>query len=170
LRQLSIRGTMRNTVEILTKLCETTEFQSNTIDTAWLDTLISKKLSPDRPDTIVAVICTALHVGNSQIDKMWSEYTNAMNRGHILNFRDIFKGAVPIELLSGDTRFQLLVSRSGPHSYVLEMNNSFIFVDMHQLSDGGRLVLLGDRSYVTYIKEEIDKYRWMVKLVYLKKK
>ena len=44
LKELSIRGDFRTTVEYLIKLLETECFQSNSIDTGWLDRLISEKM------------------------------------------------------------------------------------------------------------------------------
>ena len=44
LKELSIRGDFRTTVEYLVTLLETERFHSNKIDTAWLDLLISKKV------------------------------------------------------------------------------------------------------------------------------
>ena len=50
LKELSIRGDFRTTVEYLTKLLETESFQNNGCDTGWLDSLISEK---------VQVLCSA---------------------------------------------------------------------------------------------------------------
>lgn len=44
LKELSIRGDFRTTVEFLTKLLETESFQQNCCDTAWLDQLIAEKV------------------------------------------------------------------------------------------------------------------------------
>ena len=44
LKELSIRGDFRTTVEYLTNLLETENFQSNDIDTSWLDNLIAEKV------------------------------------------------------------------------------------------------------------------------------
>jgi hypothetical protein len=44
LKELSIRGDFRTTVEYLTKLIETESFQNNSCDTGWLDKLISEKV------------------------------------------------------------------------------------------------------------------------------
>lgn len=44
LKELSIRGDFRTTVEYLIKLLETESFQQNSIDTGWLDRLISEKM------------------------------------------------------------------------------------------------------------------------------
>lgn len=44
LKELSIRGDFRTTVEYLIKLLETERFQNNEIDTGWLDHLIAEKV------------------------------------------------------------------------------------------------------------------------------
>lgn len=45
LKELSIRGDFRTTVEYLITLLETKSFQENKIDTSWLDALISERVS-----------------------------------------------------------------------------------------------------------------------------
>lgn len=42
------------------------------------------------------------------------------------------------------------------------MNESHIEVLVHYLSDGGTLISFGQSSYVTYLQEEVDKYRLVV--------
>ena len=44
LKELSIRGDFRTTVEYLIKLFETSGFQDNSCDTGWLDNLIAEKV------------------------------------------------------------------------------------------------------------------------------
>lgn len=44
LKELSIRGDFRTTVEYLINLLETASFQNNDIDTGWLDHLIAEKV------------------------------------------------------------------------------------------------------------------------------
>lgn len=44
LKELSIRGDFRTTVEYLVKLLETEKFQNNMINTGWLDHLIAEKV------------------------------------------------------------------------------------------------------------------------------
>ncbi|PUU75199.1 hypothetical protein B9Z19DRAFT_1067611 [Tuber borchii] len=58
--ECSIRGDFRTTVECLVKLLETPAFEDKTITTGWLDELISNKLTTERPDTFLAVVCRAV--------------------------------------------------------------------------------------------------------------
>lgn len=44
MKELSIRGDFRTTVEYLIKLLETESFRNNDIDTGWLDHLIADKV------------------------------------------------------------------------------------------------------------------------------
>lgn len=44
LKELSIRGDFRTTVEYLVNLLETESFQNNDIDTGWLDHLIAQRV------------------------------------------------------------------------------------------------------------------------------
>lgn len=44
MKELSIRGDFRTTVEYLIKLLETESFRNNDTDTAWLDHLIAEKV------------------------------------------------------------------------------------------------------------------------------
>lgn len=45
LKELSIRGDFRTTVEYLITLLEAKSFVDNSIDTAWLDALIAERVS-----------------------------------------------------------------------------------------------------------------------------
>lgn len=54
LKELSIRGDFRTTVEYLIKLLETESFQHNSIDTGWLDRLISEKMQVCKDDPALA--------------------------------------------------------------------------------------------------------------------
>jgi acetyl-CoA carboxylase/biotin carboxylase 1 len=67
LKELSIRGDFRTTVEYLITLLETPAFQENSIDTSWLDALIAERVQADKPDIMLGVICGALQVADQAI-------------------------------------------------------------------------------------------------------
>lgn len=67
LRDLSIRGDFRTTVEYLITLLESESFKTNAIDTAWLDTLIAERRNAEKPDILLGVIAGGLHIADSQI-------------------------------------------------------------------------------------------------------
>src|SRR5436190_12454226 len=90
LKELSIRGEFRTTVEYLIKLLETPAFEDNTITTAWLDTLITNKLTAERPDPILAIVCGAVTKAHVESEACLREYRSALEKGQVTS-RDILK-------------------------------------------------------------------------------
>lgn len=67
LKDLSIRGDFRTTVEYLVTLLETDTFQNNDVDTGWLDRLISERVQAERPNTMLGIICACLQIALTKI-------------------------------------------------------------------------------------------------------
>ncbi|XP_019903758.3 acetyl-CoA carboxylase 1 isoform X1 [Esox lucius] len=158
LKELSIRGDFRTTVEYLIKLLETESFQHNTIDTGWLDRLISEKMQAERPDTMLGIVSGALHVADVNLRNSVSNFLHSLERGQVLPAHTLLN-TVDVELIYEGTKYCLKVTRQSPNSYVVIMNSSSAEVDVHRLSDGGLLLSYDGSSYTTYMKEEVDRYR-----------
>ncbi|XP_072921977.1 acetyl-CoA carboxylase 2 [Hemitrygon akajei] len=158
LKELSIRGDFRTTVEYLIKLLETESFQCNTIDTSWLDHLIADKIQAERPDTVLGVICGALHVADSAFQTSMTNFLHSLERGQVLPASSLLN-LVNVQLIYEETKYSLQVARQSQTLYVVIMNDSHIEIDVHRLSDGGLLLSYDGNSHTTYMKEEIDKYR-----------
>lgn len=159
LKQLSIRADFRTPVDFLIKMCETPDFAQNACDTAWLDGLIAQKVKADKMDTMLAVICCAVHVAAEDIEKVTLDYHRALSRGHVPDIRHFAPRRVTVDLVSEGIKYSLTAMKSAPGCFILIMNDSFIELDMHVLSDGGRLIVVGGNSFATYMREEVDKYR-----------
>ncbi|XP_038231851.1 acetyl-CoA carboxylase 1 isoform X2 [Dermochelys coriacea] len=158
LKELSIRGDFRTTVEYLIKLLETESFQQNRIDTGWLDRLIAEKVQAERPDTMLGVVCGALHVADVSFRNSVSNFLHSLERGQVLPAHTLLN-TVDVELIYDGRKYVLKVTRQSPNSYVVVMNNSYVEVEVHRLSDGGLLLSYDGSSYTTYMKEEVDRYR-----------
>ncbi|XP_018104904.1 acetyl-CoA carboxylase isoform X2 [Xenopus laevis] len=158
LKELSIRGDFRTTVEYLIKLLETESFQHNRINTGWLDRLISEKVQAERPDAMLGVVCGALHVADVTFRNSVSNFLHSLERGQVLPAHTLLN-TVDVELIYEGEKYVLKVTRQSPNSYVVIMNNSYVEVDVHRLSDGGLLLSYDGSSYTTYMKEEVDRYR-----------
>ncbi|XP_076444830.1 LOW QUALITY PROTEIN: acetyl-CoA carboxylase-like [Babylonia areolata] len=158
LKELSIRSDFGTTVEYLIKLLETEEYQTNTITTGWLDRLIAEKVKAKRPDTMLAIMCGALHISEDQIFTCFSDFTTSLERGQILPSYSL-KNVADIQLIYEGIKYTLQVVKTGQTGYMLCMNNSTVDIDAHRLSDGGLLVSVDGMSYTTYIKEQISNYR-----------
>ncbi|XP_065065408.1 acetyl-CoA carboxylase-like isoform X1 [Rhopilema esculentum] len=161
LKELSIRGDFRTTVQFLVHIMESDVFLKNRIDTAWLDNLIAEDVKAESPDILLAVICGALHVAEASINNSNHSFQSALERGQIPK-PEMLKTSEIVELIHQSTKYSLVVNQNGPNSYFLIMNDSTVEVEVHRLSDGGLLVSHDGNGYTTYMKEEVDGYRIVI--------
>ncbi|OAD57807.1 Acetyl-CoA carboxylase [Eufriesea mexicana] len=161
LKELSIRGDFRTTVEYLITLLETESFQQNNIDTAWLDLLIAERVRSDKPDVLLAITCGALHIADRTITAAFTGFETALEKGQIQASNDL-DNVVDVELINDGYKYKIQTAKSGPNSYFLVMNGSYKEVEVHRLSDGGLLLSLDGASFTTYMREEVDRYRIII--------
>jgi acetyl-CoA carboxylase/biotin carboxylase 1 len=161
LKELSIRGDFRTTVEYLIKLLETPAFEDNTITTGWLDELISKKLTAERPDPMVAVICGAVTKAHVASDACINEYKTSLEKGQVPS-KDVLKTVFPIDFIYEGYRYKFTATRSSVDSFTLFINGSKCSVGVRVLADGGLLILLNGKSHNAYWAEEVGATRLSV--------
>lgn len=161
LRDLSIRGDFRTTVEYLITLLETTDFKENTISTAWLDALIAERVQSEKPDILLGVVSGALHIADRKITDVFRSFQTSLEKGQI-QAANTLTNVVDVELIADAIRYKIQVCKTGPNTYFLVLNESFKEVEVHRLSDGGMLLSLEGASHTTYMKEEIDRYRIVI--------
>jgi acetyl-CoA carboxylase/biotin carboxylase 1 len=158
LKELSIRGDFRTTVEYLIKLLETPAFEDNTITTGWLDELISKKLTAERPDPMAAVICGAVAKAHVASEACIAEYRTSLEKGQVPS-KDVLKTVFNIDFIYEGQRYKFTATRSSFDSFTLFINGSKCAVGVRALADGGLLVLLSGKSHNVYWKEEVGATR-----------
>ncbi|XP_062599887.1 acetyl-CoA carboxylase 1-like, partial [Saccostrea cucullata] len=115
LKELSIRGDFRTTVEYLIKLFETEEYQNNKITTGWLDKLISENVQAEKPDVMLGVISGALHIGDHQIQECFQMFQTSLERGQILPATSL-KNHVDVEFISEGIKYNVKVVKTGPNN------------------------------------------------------
>ncbi|KAH3678328.1 hypothetical protein WICMUC_001561 [Wickerhamomyces mucosus] len=161
LKELSIRGDFKTTVEYLIKLLETTDFEDNTITTGWLDELISKKLTAERPDTTIATLCGAVTKAHIASQESRQSYIASLERGQVPS-KDLLKTIFPVEFIYEGYRYKFTAAQSANETYSLFINGSKVDVGVKQLSDGGLLVALDGKSHTVYWKEQVGATRLSV--------
>ncbi|KAK9874333.1 hypothetical protein WA026_002683 [Henosepilachna vigintioctopunctata] len=161
LKELSIRGDFRTTVEYLITLLETKSFQENTIDTAWLDVLIAERMQAEKPDIMLGVICGALHIADKTITTAFNDFQASLERGQI-QASNTLTNLVDVELIHEGNKYKVQATKSGQNTYFLLMNGSFKEIEVHRLNDGGILLSVDGSSFTTYMKEEVDRYRIVI--------
>lgn len=158
LKEVSIRGDFRTTIEYLIKLLETEDYLQNKFDTGWLDGLIRQNVKTEKPDLILSLICTSLHVADRKISAKFQNYQSNLERGQILPLNSLCT-KIDVDLVNENYQFKLVVTKCGPSNYMLIMNESYVDVEVHRLLDGGLLVNLDGTSYVTHFMEDVTSYR-----------
>ncbi|EPX74755.1 acetyl-CoA/biotin carboxylase [Schizosaccharomyces octosporus yFS286] len=158
LKELSIRGDFRTTVEYLVRLLETGEFAHNEFTTAWLDKLIAQKVTSARPDKMLTVVCGALVRAHAIAEEQYRAFKSYLERGQVPS-RDFLKNVYDIEFIYDGNRYRFTASRSSPGSYHLFLNGSRCTAGVRSLTDGGLLVLLNGQSYTVYYRDEVTGTR-----------
>lgn len=110
-----------------------------------------------RPDIYVALICGSISISAAAFDSRLDACRRALARGQLPSHLDYSDGIHQhkVELISDGWKYEIAVTRTGPHTFVVALNDSHVDVELHALPDGGRLVLFGGRSHVTYLTEEV---------------
>lgn len=162
LKELSIRGDFRTTIEYLIKLLETADFENNTITTGWLDELISKKLTAERPDETTAILCGAVTKAYIQWDLCRKEYVASLEKGQIPG-KELLRTIFPIEFIYEGKKYKFTVVQAAFDKYNVFVNGCMITVSVTHLKDGSLLVALDGKSHsVYYLQEEVGNTRLSV--------
>ena len=62
-----------------------------------------------------------------------------------------------VDLIYEGYKYMIEVTRQGPNSYHLCMNESTAEADIHRMPDGGLLISYDGSSYTSYMKEQVDR-------------
>jgi len=161
LKELSIRGDFRTTVEYLIKLLQTSAFSDNVFTTGWLDGLISENMTAERPESTLAVICGAITKAHVASEACWSEYKRILEKGQV-PARDTIKTVFRFDFIYEGVRYSFTAARSSLTMWSIYLNGGCTMVGARPLPDGGLLVSLDGRSHSVYWTEEVGAVRVMI--------
>lgn len=162
LKELSIRGDIRTTVEYIIKLLEMADFRENKIHTAWLDALIAEKVTAERPPNDLAVVIGAVCRAHMDFNERADAFTKCLERGQ-LPILDRSLVEFPVELIYDDVKYKLRTTRAGVATFRVALDNGeeekspdhhSVLAEVRDLADGGVLVLVNGRSHVCYARNE----------------
>jgi acetyl-CoA carboxylase/biotin carboxylase 1 len=154
LKELSIRGEFRTTVEYLIKLLEKPEFENNTLTTQWLDGLIAEGMTSERPDPVIAVVCGAVVKAHISYEASMARYKSVLDKGQVPS-KDTLQTFFKSEFIYENVRYSFAMAKSSQYSFTLYLNGGRIFVGCRSLSDGGLLISLEGASHTVYWREEV---------------
>lgn len=203
LKELSIRGDFRTTIEYLVELVEMDDFRFNRFNTAWLDKLLAiktgKMKEPESMEGVVAaqeiaesspnsipsliskaskqdmflinLVCGATAYADKQFQTQTDTLTTAMSKGQAPS-RSLFSRRLVIPFITSGIKYIFHVFQSSPQEYTVCLNQTeddtmlgmvlrptnedpaIIRVHRALLTDGGRLLRLGGKTFLTYVKDE----------------
>ena len=153
LKELSIRGDIHTTVEYLVELLENPEYRKNQIDTSWLDRRIASNVVTRKPDPVLVAVVGGVVRAHDSMNTRAKEYRACLERGQVPP-TTLLSVDEPVELIYDSVKYELHTSKSGPNTYIVACNGTYVSAEVRMLSDGGYLVLLGGKSHVAYSREE----------------
>lgn len=156
LKEISIRGDFRTTVEYLIKLLEHPTFESNEFTTSWLDKLI--KIQSDEEATgsasdLIPAICGAVAKASTLFQNGAATFLSALQKGKAPS-EDLFKTKFAVEFILNNIQYQMQVAITGPESFTVTIRDQSVDVTSKPLADFGLLLVFGGKSHVVYMKEE----------------
>lgn len=158
LKELSIRSEFRTTVEYLVMLLETEQFRQNDVTTGWLDSLIERRVTARRPPTELAVVCGATVKAYVLARECRDEFKRILHRGQVPP-RSTIRTSFPIELIYDQLKYHMVAVQSSATSWALQLNGQSTHVSVRELSDGGLLLGLAERSHAVYWQDEVGQTR-----------
>ncbi len=169
LKELSIRGDIRTTVEYIIKLLEMKAFRENTFTTAWLDSLIADHVTAEKPPTELAVVVAAVCQAHEIFTDLAKDFTSCLERGQLPSL-DRALVEFPIELIYDDVKYSLRITRTDVSAFHVRLANgtsnadsqSGVLVELRTLADGAKLILADGRSHVCYARKEPNGLRLSV--------
>lgn len=160
LKELSIRGDIRTTVEYIIRLMQTDDFICNRIDTDWLDRRIArhKEITAEenvihglRP-TLIAT-CGAALQGYMELVNKGKNFIDMLKVGQV-PAKDTLSPVVKIDLIYENVKYMTTCIQSAPNRVCVECNGSKQDVAIRALSDGGYLLKVNGKNYCVYFKNE----------------
>jgi biotin carboxylase len=157
LRDLSIRGDIRTTVEYLRVVLESKDFVTNNITTTWLERLLQDPTvttAKNKPPAHISVCLGALFRSYHTYESHKQAIMTELNRG-ALPSAQLYSNLVKnnMSLIYENVKYQFCITSMGPDSFGICSADWSACATVSMLSDGGLLILLDGQKYVAYGQE-----------------
>jgi len=132
LKEMEVRGDIRNSVEYLVKLLDTDAFKQNTIDTAWLDGIIKEKSVAVEVPSHLVVVSAAVFKSFEHIRTATEEIKESFRKGQVSTGGIDGINSFDLEIAYLDTKYGFSVQRISPEVYRLTLGGNVIDVEVTQ--------------------------------------
>ncbi|BBN00335.1 acetyl-CoA carboxylase / biotin carboxylase 1 [Marchantia polymorpha subsp. ruderalis] len=161
LKELHIRGEIRTNVDYTVDLLHDKEYRENNFHTGWLDSRIAMRVRVERPPWNLSVVGGALYRGTMLTASRVLEYIGYLEKGQVPP-KHISLVSFQVTLNIEGYKYTVDMTKGGPGSYRLVLNQSEVEAEVHTLRDGGLLVQLDGNSHVVYAEEEAAGTRLLI--------
>ena len=161
LREFSIRGEIRTTIEYLLQLIQNDRYIRNEINTNWLDGLIRSNLQTAKPDACFVVLVAAACRAITSFKANKKSYIDALCRGQV-PAAELLSTCHHEDLIYENTKFSLDAYLSGDALITLSANGSTAQLQVRELADGGFLLNTDGQSHVAYLQDTATGLRLSV--------
>jgi len=147
LKEMEVRGDIRNSVEYLVKLLETDDFKANNIDTSWLDGIIKEKsVTVDVPDHDV-VVGAAVFKAFEHVKSATEEVKESFRKGQTSTGDIAGINSFSIEVAYLDTKYSFQVERITPDAYRFTLGSNVLDIEVTQTAEGALLATFGGENH-----------------------
>jgi len=154
LKQIDVRGEIRNPVEYLVQLLETNDFKANNIDTSWLDGIIRDKSVKTEIEDSTAVVGAAVFRSYANIKAEMAKLADSLAKGQTGVSEVANINSFPMEITFNGVKYPFQVRRSSPDRITLSLGEENIDVKIREQSDGSLLCNFGGSARKLYGQEE----------------
>jgi len=154
LKEMEVRGDIRNSVEYLVKLLETEDFKKNTIDTSWLDGIIKEKsVYVDMPSHTL-VVGAAVFKAFEHVKSATEEVKEAFRKGQVSTGDIPGINSFEVEVAYMDTKYLFHVERISPEVYRFTLDGNVIDVEVTETAEGALLADFGGETHRIFGMDE----------------
>lgn len=135
-------------MKYLQRLVSMEALQANRHNTTWLDTLIAKRDSVERPPLYLCVIAGAIVVAERRHREMEDQVLNALGRGVAPDMHSIRLSEHTFDLIYDGYKFHLQVQMGSRSQFHVWNNGNVVTADVLRLPDGVLLMLLAGQTHI----------------------
>ncbi|CAM9950487.1 unnamed protein product, partial [Ectocarpus sp. 12 AP-2014] len=178
LKELSIRGDIRTTVEYIGEVLQSEDFIANRIDTGWLDVRIAAAKDGSllatrmrKVDSHLAVVAGAVILAHEDVEKRTQTFLEMLGKG-LLPPKELLATSKTVDLIYEGVKYSLVCCQAGPRYFTVTTlkgdegkvggGNALVEAQCRPLADGGYLLVIAGKSQVVYANQEASGLRLSV--------
>jgi len=147
LKEMEVRGDIRNSVEYLVKLLELDDFKSNNIDTSWLDGILKEKSVTVDVANDDVVVGAAVFKAFQHVKSVTEEVMESFRKGQVSTSDIPGINSFDVEVAYMDMKYPFHVERVAGDVFTFSIGSNKLEVEVTQTAEGALLAKYGGESH-----------------------